>query len=72
MNFKLEFNEDQQSFHHNYGHNPDVAGWEVIAYDCTDDQWHHFQNYLNENNVNPPYKIKDLQEWWAEFIVLVY
>ena len=48
--FRVEFNEKQQCFHHAYPHQktePNTHGWVTITENCSDDEFHIFEAYVN-------------------------
>lgn len=48
--FRLEFNEEQQCFHHSYPHQnrePNTNGWFTVSAKCTDIEFKYFESFIN-------------------------
>ena len=64
--FTLEFNEDQQMFHHNYGkskHN--THGWFTVTDFCSDRESRIFEAYVNrikKKKLTKYYVLRSFQE----------
>ena len=72
--FALEFNEKQQTFHHNYGtHEENTNGFVTICKEMTDDEACLFQCFIDDVpfTVTPKYTTKGLIKSFKQFKIFI-
>ena len=66
MNYRLEFNEKTQQFHHdNYTHKENTHGWATICLSCNDLEVKMFEAFIH-SKLTKRFTTVFLRESWAE------